>query len=145
MIFKQLFDQKTGTNSYLLSNPGTSRVSTSETPTTVTWPVRETPVPGGPEADTMSATKLVKEALPDEIEDLRGFRIIDVRQPEEFDGELSHIEGAELVPLATLPAQAANWPPDDKLLIVCRSGGRASQACEYLVTNGFNDVTNLMD
>ena len=95
---------------------------------------------GRPEAPAPADFKTV---VPHEVTTLDEYRIIDVRQPEEFNGELGHLPGAELVPLSGLPNHLASWPLDDKLLVVCRSGGRAGVACDFLVSQGFADVTNL--
>lgn len=70
-------------------------------------------------------------------------RLIDVREPDEFTGELGHIPGAELVPLATLEATAASWPRERPLIVVCRSGARSAKAAALLVGMGFADVINL--
>lgn len=70
-------------------------------------------------------------------------RIVDVRQPEEFHGELGHIPNAELVPLATVGERAREWRTDEPLLFVCRSGGRSSRAAELLASMGFERVFNL--
>lgn len=72
-----------------------------------------------------------------------GLRIIDVREPHEFYGELGHIDGAELVPLRELAATATSWNPGSALLVVCRSGGRSGQAAAYLASVGFSRVVNL--
>ena len=98
---------------------------------------------GVSEKEEEESIKTVQELWPSEIKKLSDYRIIDVRQPEEFHSPQGHIDGAKLVPLATVPTEAANWSPDDKFLVVCRSGGRAGSACNYLVQNGFQDVTNL--
>jgi sulfur-carrier protein adenylyltransferase/sulfurtransferase len=71
-------------------------------------------------------------------------RIIDVREPHEFVGELGHIPGAMLVPLASVPAQAAAWNKGDEYVMVCRSGGRSSQAAQALTRLGFAKVMNLV-
>lgn len=70
-------------------------------------------------------------------------RVIDVRQPEEFQGELGHIPNAELVPLATVLDKAREWRKDEPLLLVCRSGGRSSRAAELLAGMGFERIFNL--
>jgi rhodanese-related sulfurtransferase len=72
-----------------------------------------------------------------------GTRIIDVREPAEFEGELGHLPDAELVPLGGLTRNAKNWPRDVPLLMVCRSGNRSGQACSLLNQLGFSNVTNL--
>jgi rhodanese-related sulfurtransferase len=74
---------------------------------------------------------------------LADVRIIDVREPSEFTGELGHIPGAELVPLGTVPAVASSWERSADLLIVCRSGGRSSRAAQQLLAMGFRRVMNL--
>lgn len=70
-------------------------------------------------------------------------RIIDVREPAEFTGELGHLPGAELVPLSTLARAATPWDHDATLIVVCRSGGRSSAAQRQLHAMGFRRVLNL--
>ena len=70
-------------------------------------------------------------------------KIVDVRQPAEFTGELSHIVGAELVPLATLDAGAAGWRLEDPVVVVCRSGGRSGRAALVLENLGFSRVASM--
>ena len=72
-----------------------------------------------------------------------GVRVIDVRQPEEFEGPLGHIHGASLVPLATLQQAATQWSRDDRLVIVCRRGGRSDQAALGLESMGFTHVASM--
>lgn len=71
-------------------------------------------------------------------------RIIDVREPHEFVGELGHVPGSTLVPLGALMAQAVGWPKDVEYLLVCRSGGRSAQASMALTRAGFGRVMNLV-
>jgi rhodanese-related sulfurtransferase len=70
-------------------------------------------------------------------------RIIDVREPDEFTGELGHIPGAELVPLATVERTASTWDKNAALIVVCRSGGRSGRAAQTLIRAGFHHVMNL--
>ncbi len=74
----------------------------------------------------------------------QGFRIIDVRSPEEFKGPLGHLAGATLVPLASVTAQAVGWKKDEPLLMVCASGGRSANAAQALTRMGFSKVMNLV-
>jgi rhodanese-related sulfurtransferase len=71
-------------------------------------------------------------------------RIVDVREPHEFTGELGHIRGAELVPLGTVDAAAKSWRKDDEIVMVCRSGGRSGSAAASLATMGFFRVMNMV-
>lgn len=73
-----------------------------------------------------------------------GAVIIDVREPHEFVGELGHVPGATLVPLASVPAQAVTWDKSLEYLLVCRSGGRSGQAAQALHRAGFTRVMNLV-
>lgn len=85
-----------------------------------------------------------RDVRPGDVATLRQtLRIIDVRQPAEYSGELGHIPGATLVPLATLPAAASGWDRHEPIVLVCRSGGRSSSAAAQLVAAGFTRVMNM--
>ncbi len=70
-------------------------------------------------------------------------KMIDVRQPDEFTGELGHVGGSELIVLDTLPSQIANLPKDQTIVFICRSGGRSANATAYALMNGFTNVYNM--
>ncbi len=70
-------------------------------------------------------------------------RMIDVREHHELSSELGHIQGIEHVPLSTIQAAARQWPKDQPIVIICRSGGRSSSAARALVNMGFERVMNL--
>ena len=68
-------------------------------------------------------------------------QFIDVREPAEVaEGSLP---GTVNIPLATLPDRVADLDSSRRTVLLCRSGGRSTQACEYLVASGFTDVINL--
>lgn len=70
--------------------------------------------------------------------------IIDVRRPDEFTGELGHIEGAKLATLETNLLKTLETLPQDKTYVfVCRSGGRSLQAAAMAHTKGFTNVYNM--
>lgn len=71
-------------------------------------------------------------------------RLIDVREPAEYQGELGHLLGAELVPLGTVAGKAAGWEREEELVVICRSGNRSGQAAQQLVRLGFKRVYNLV-
>ena len=60
-------------------------------------------------------------------------RVVDVREPHEW--AQGHIVHATLVPLATVPANVEQFD-GDPTYVVCRSGGRSGQACEFLGAQG---------
>ena len=68
-----------------------------------------------------------------------GVSIIDVRVQAEWDA--GHIEGATHLPLEQLP-QRLDELPEGQSLVVCKVGGRSSQAVGYLMGQGY-DVVNL--
>jgi rhodanese-related sulfurtransferase len=70
-------------------------------------------------------------------------RLIDVREPAEF--EIARLPGAELLPLSQWPALAAEklTDPAQPLILHCHHGGRSGRATDFLLRNGFTDVTNL--
>ncbi len=70
-------------------------------------------------------------------------RIVDVREPAEYHGELGHLPGSELVPLATLAQAARAWDRDAAIVVVCRSGGRSAAAQRLLASMGFRVVLDL--
>jgi sulfur dioxygenase len=76
-------------------------------------------------------------------EHLQSLQLIDVREPEEFDGPLGHIAGAQLVPLGSLAGGLGSLDRDRPVITVCRAGGRSAQATLVLQRAGFSKVANL--
>lgn len=70
-------------------------------------------------------------------------RMVDVREPDEYVGELGHLEGTELVPLGTVEQRAADWDKSQEIVLVCRSGGRSGRAAAALARMGFQKVVNM--
>ena len=70
-------------------------------------------------------------------------RLVDVREPDEYRGELGHVVGSQLVPLSTLLASARPWSKDAPVLLICRSGGRSGKAALQLAAAGFKRVASL--
>jgi len=65
-----------------------------------------------------------------------GAYVVDVREPYEY--AMGHVPGAVNIALGRFTAEAGRLPKDRKLVVVCASGGRSSQAAEYLVGHGFD-------
>ncbi|WP_299426361.1 rhodanese-like domain-containing protein [uncultured Meiothermus sp.] len=65
-----------------------------------------------------------------------GAYVVDVREPYEY--AMGHVPGAVNVPLGRFTAEVGRLPKNRKLVVVCASGGRSSQAAEYLVGHGFD-------
>jgi glyoxylase-like metal-dependent hydrolase (beta-lactamase superfamily II)/rhodanese-related sulfurtransferase len=71
--------------------------------------------------------------------------LLDVREPEEFTGELGHIRGALLVPLDALERRLPKLAGyvDRDVVVVCRAGARSASAGAILRRAGFQRVINL--
>lgn len=69
--------------------------------------------------------------------------LIDVRQPEEYQGDLGHIPGSTLIALDTLPENMSQIPQDRTVVFVCRSGSRSAKAAAFAIEHGFKNVYNL--
>ena len=76
-------------------------------------------------------------------EHLKEVQIVDVREPDEFDGALGHVPGARLIPLGSLMGRTSELEKSKPLVVVCRSGARSAQATVLLGKAGFDKVANL--
>ena len=68
--------------------------------------------------------------------------VLDVRTPEEFTGELGHIQGARNLPLDAVSARSdelADWQ-ERPVLLVCRTDKRSAKAAQQLARKGFADL-----
>lgn len=73
------------------------------------------------------------------------FELIDVRQEEEFTGELGHIAGARLCTLQTdLPIEVSKLDAQKSYVFVCRSGMRSSRAAVMAQEAGIQNVYNMV-
>ena len=88
----------------------------------------------------------IKDLKPSEAFDLISeFNVIDVRRPEEFNGDLGHVNGAKLLTLQDNYEIVLNEHLDKELpyLFICRSGGRSAKAARTAQMEGFKKVYNL--
>jgi rhodanese-related sulfurtransferase len=87
----------------------------------------------------------IPEIHPQELKAFtKKLKLIDVRRPDEFTGELGHIDGAKLVTLG--PDLAKFLDSADKnseIVFVCRSGGRSGQATQVSRGQGFTKTYNM--
>lgn len=89
---------------------------------------------------TVTSTRIDAPSLQQSIASGDSVRILDVRSPAEF--EAVHIPGAYNVPLDTLGEHAEDIQAnvDQTVVLVCRSGMRASQAEQRLAVVGMSNV-----
>ncbi|MBI3819649.1 MAG: MBL fold metallo-hydrolase [Planctomycetes bacterium] len=104
-----------------------------------TCEVKASPAQGGAvrEIACESLAKLLTTNRPD--------LILDVRNPDEYTGELGHIDGARLLPLPDLAARAAeiNEFKNKSIITICKMGGRSAKAAQTLAGLGFGDVRSM--
>src|SRR2546429_3330407 len=66
--------------------------------------------------------------------------ILDVREPHEY--QICNLNG-HLIPLNDLPKRVNELDPGKEMVVHCRSGGRSTQAVEFLQKQGFTKAKNL--
>jgi glyoxylase-like metal-dependent hydrolase (beta-lactamase superfamily II)/rhodanese-related sulfurtransferase len=108
-------------------------------------PKNDTTLPGDPGWAPLTFTFAgIWEIQPAALEEhAERIQIVDVREPDEYDGSLGHIHGAKLIPLGSLAARAGELARDRPVVAVCRSGARSAQASVLLQRAGFTEVANL--
>ncbi|WP_047986439.1 rhodanese-like domain-containing protein [Ornithinibacillus californiensis] len=67
--------------------------------------------------------------------------IVDVR--EDVEVATGIIPGAKHIPLGQIPERLEELDKNEHYYMVCRSGGRSGNACQFLIQNGYN-VTNMV-
>lgn len=83
------------------------------------------------------------EELKERMDKGENLNLIDVREEHEFD---EFNIGAKLIPLGELPDRLEEieaWK-DQEILIHCRSSARSGRAKEYLASEGFTNVRNVL-
>jgi rhodanese-related sulfurtransferase len=87
----------------------------------------------------------IPEVSPEETLALKdSLVIIDVRRPEEYTGDLGHIDGARLVTLETdFVRTLESLDRAQTHVFVCKVGGRSAQATAYARSKGLVHAFNL--
>jgi rhodanese-related sulfurtransferase len=67
--------------------------------------------------------------------------LLDVREPWEF--ERCHIDGAELLPMASIPGRFVQLDAEREMVVICHHGVRSFHVARFLEHNGFDKVINL--
>jgi rhodanese-related sulfurtransferase len=69
------------------------------------------------------------------------FRFLDVREPFEF--AIAFIHGAEQAPLSTFREWIDSLRKDEEIVVMCHHGVRSANLCMFLISNGFENVSNM--
>ena len=90
---------------------------------------------------TATPTSAVDVAGARMMQQQKGARLIDVREPREYAG--GHAAGARNIPLGQVGARLAEIPADGPVLLICRSGSRSGQAQDILQGQGRTNTYNV--
>ncbi len=74
------------------------------------------------------------------VENNFSFTLLDVREPHEV--EFAKIEPHVHIPMGTLPVRHEEMDKGTPIVVMCHTGVRSAQVCQYLEPLGYN-VTNL--
>jgi rhodanese-related sulfurtransferase len=98
-----------------------------------------------PLAELNKVRQLTPQEVKLQLNSVTPFLLLDVREPEEFTGELGHIPGSLLIPLKELPARVSEIEPykEKDIVVICRAGVRSTTASAILTGLGFEHVSNL--
>ena len=88
-----------------------------------------------------SPPEISPRELKQKLDENESVFLLDVREPSEYD--IVHLEGAQLIPLNTLPHHVDSLPSDQEIVVYCHHGTRSLYATAYLQQNGFRDTKNL--
>ena len=67
--------------------------------------------------------------------------LIDVREDKEL--EVCKINQAIHIPMGTVPKRLNDIDSNKPVVVMCKSGGRSAQVCQYLNENGYSNIYNL--
>ncbi|WP_448571827.1 rhodanese-like domain-containing protein [Trichothermofontia sp.] len=74
------------------------------------------------------------------------WQLIDVREPHEWD--IVHLDGFELLPLSQFEAWSGQisqrFDRHRETIVLCHHGMRSQRLCEWLVSQGFEHVKNVV-
>jgi len=67
--------------------------------------------------------------------------LLDVREPWEFG--VCRIEGAQHIPMRTIPLRLSELDRNAELVVICHHGARSYQVAMFLERQGFGNLYNL--
>tara|TARA_B110000467_G_scaffold138890_1_gene137934 strand:- start:403 stop:825 length:423 start_codon:yes stop_codon:yes gene_type:complete len=71
----------------------------------------------------------------------KSIQLIDVR--ESFEWDICHIEGAQLMPMNSIPDMMEDIDKNKRTVVYCHHGMRSQRVIDYLVREGFDNLLNL--
>ena len=100
-------------------------------------PIEQTPVKEFPNIKIADVQKKINAK--------NNILLLDVRTATEFEGPLSRIAGAVLLPIQELEQRVdeLNEHKEKEIIVICRSGNRSQTGTRILISHGFNAVNML--
>lgn len=88
---------------------------------------------------------MIPQVLPTDLAALKAANpnlvILDVREADER--AISVIPGSIHIPMGEIPARIDELDAQSEIIVQCRSGARSQTVAEFLVNQGFENVSNL--
>ena len=89
----------------------------------------------------MKIPQITVQELNKKIKNNDDFILIDVREIEEY--EFCKIDNSYLIPLGVFEKEIPRLKKEKPYILMCKSGGRSTEAVKIMIQNGFVDVKNL--
>ena len=84
---------------------------------------------------------ITAQELASKLDSGKALHLIDVREPHEL--EISHLDGAELIPLGQFASRLSELDSSEEIVLFCKAGTRSTRALEILASAGFKKIKNL--
>ena len=91
--------------------------------------------------ENVKINELSVQELKEWSDNNQAFKLIDVREPHEYD--ICNIKGSSLIPLNTIQASLQNLDKKERYVVHCKMGGRSEKAVRMMKKEGFSHVWNL--
>ena len=85
--------------------------------------------------------ELTPTQLAEKLKSQPNTRLIDIREQDEW--EYCHIDGAEWMPMQSVPSRLAELSQDDTLVLYCHHGSRSAFVLNFLHQKGYTDIAHL--
>ena len=86
--------------------------------------------------------EITPEELKSHLDQKRLVRLLDVREPWEF--QLARIEGSLPIPMGEIPVRAnSELDPEDHIVVICHHGVRSANVTQWLRQQGFEQAQSL--
>ena len=80
-------------------------------------------------------------SLKHKLDNKENFILLDVREKQEL--EVCQIKEALHIPMGVVPVRLNEINFDKPIVVMCKSGGRSAQVCQYFTDQGYSNLYNL--